>query len=320
MTRRRSSSARDIVEIISSFPWWVGIVLAAVAYLVCHWIATTPIAPPRGGQGAGGFAADALIRALAMVGQYALPFLFLAGAAMSVMSPRQKKADDARPAKAPGPRLRTSSASSEAPARSSDTQDDLYEIWKSSGSTSAPRPDRWSLDLLRAIDWKRFEEVCAEYFRLCGFNATTQSHGPDGGIDITLHAPNDPSRVENIVQCKQWSRPVGPKPLRELLGVMTANGVQRGTFVTASTYNDQADQFARDNRIHLIDGAGLLQRILERPPADQERLLRVATEGDYLTPSCPSCGTKLVRRENKKDRSAFWGCTGFPRCRYTLGG
>lgn len=318
MTRRRSSSAREIIDIIATFPWWVGVALAIVVYVVVHWIAATPVASPRGGQGAGGVATSILIHALALVGQYALPLLFLAGAAISVGSKWQKRAEGANPARATDPWARVPAADSEPPAGIVGGRDDLYEIWKSTGNATAPRPDRWTLDLLRAIDWKRFEEVCAEYFRLCGFHAVTQSHGPDGGIDVTLYASPDRANIDNIVQCKQWSRPVGPKPLRELLGVMTAKGVTRGIFVTASTFNYEAERFAKENRIHLIEGAGLLKRILERTPEDQERLLKVATEGDYLTPSCPSCGTKLVKRENRKDRSVFWGCSDYPRCRYTL--
>ncbi len=318
MSRRRSNTARDIVDIVATFPWWVGVALAVIVYIVLHWIAGTPVTPPRDGQSAGGSATGALMRAFAAVGQYALPFLFLAAAAVSAVSMSRRSGNNAPPAKTADPWERGTAVESKPPAGIVGGRDDLYEIWKSSGSATAPPPDRWSLELLRAIDWKRFEEVCAEYFRVCGFDASTQSHGPDGGIDITLRAQNDSASIENIVQCKQWSRPVGPKPLRELLGVMTAKGVERGTFVTASAFNDQAEQFARENRIHLIDGEGLFKLIRERSPADQERLLKVATEGDYLTPSCPSCGTKLVERKNKKDQSVFWGCTSFPRCRYTL--
>lgn len=268
MGRRRSNATRDIVDIVAAFPWWVGIVLAVVAYATLNWIAAMPLTPQRAGQNAGGFATSVLIRGVAAAGQYALPLLFLAAAAVSALSKSRRRGNEAPPAKSAGPRAREPVVGSDAPAGVVGGRDDLYEIWKSVGKTPAPPPDRWSLELLRLIDWKRFEEVCAEYFRVCGFDASTQSHGPDGGIDIKLRAPSDPSSVENIVQCKQWSRPVGPKPLRELLGVMTAKGVQRDTFVTASTFNDDAVKFARDNRIHLIDGPGLLTRILERSSVD----------------------------------------------------
>jgi restriction system protein len=197
--------------------------------------------------------------------------------------------------------------------------EDIYELWDSRDSHAlTARPDKWTLDLLRSIDWKRFEELCAEYFRICGFRATTQSHGPDGGIDIKLYAPNQPDKVVNVVQCKQWSRMVGPKAIRELLGVMTANALSRGVFVTSSSFNDEATQFARENGIHLIDGVALLRKILDRSPEEQATLLGVATDGEYLVPTCPRCGIKLVNRENRMDRSAFWGCKNYPSCRYTL--
>jgi restriction system protein len=149
-------------------------------------------------------------------------------------------------------------------------------------------------------------------------HAATKTHGPDGGVDVVLYEPQDKSKVMNVVQCKQWKRQVGPKLLRELLGVMTDMKVGRGTFVTSSTFNEEARRIAAENGIHLIDGQGFLEQILKRSPEEQQRLLAVATEGDYLTPSCPSCGIKLLRRENKKDQSWFWGCANYPRCRYTL--
>ena len=170
------------------------------------------------------------------------------------------------------------------------------------------------------IDWKRFEELCANYFRVLGFHAVTQSHGPDGGIDITLFSTEDPMHVGSLVQCKQWSRPVGPKHLRELLGVMTDKKVAEGIFVASSSFNDEAIRFAAHNQIDLIDGKSLLRQILALAPVQQKRLLEVATEGDYLTPTCPNCGIKLVTRENRKDKSKFWGCYNYPTCRFKLRG
>ncbi len=47
------------------------------------------------------------------------------------------------------------------------------------------------------------------------------------------------------------------------------------------------------------------------------RLLAFATEGDWTTPTCPSCGAKMVDRDSKRGR--FWGCSNFPNCKATLG-
>jgi restriction system protein len=98
---------------------------------------------------------------------------------------------------------------------------------------------------------------------------------------------------------------------------MTASKVPEGIFITSSTFNDEATRFALKNNIDLINGARLLKLIYDRPATDQARLLEVATEGDYLTPTCPNCGIKLVKRENSKDKSIFWACTNY-RCKVTL--
>ncbi len=40
---------------------------------------------------------------------------------------------------------------------------------------------------------------------------------------------------------------------------------------------------------------------------------------DPVTPPlCPRCGQPMVRRQARKDGSAFWGCSGYPACRGTM--
>lgn len=313
MPRRKTSPGEDFIEAVSRFPWWVGIGLAIVSYLILHWIVGWPVVQPTGLQGVAAVAGQSLIRVFAGIAQYLLPILFLGGAAVSAIAQAKKRSDRGKIVWPDTP------APVDTPTPTGPVGDhDLYEIWRRINSSPIPRADTWSLELLRSIDWKRFEEVCAEYFRLLGFRAVTQGHGPDGGIDITLFAADDPKRVEGIVQCKQWSRQIGPKLIRELLGVMTDNRVPAGIFVTSSAFNDEAIRLAAANNIDLIDSERLLELIHARPTAEQARLFSVATEGDYLTPTCPNCGIKLVKRESRKDNSVFWGCANYPRCRVML--
>jgi restriction system protein len=144
---------------------------------------------------------------------------------------------------------------------------------------------------------------------------------PDGGVDIHLFHPNE-NTAAAIVQCKAWSSyKVGIKPIRELFGVMSAEGVPEAYFVTTSDYTGEAYAFAASQRMTLIHGKDLLKRIESLPETDQVNLYTMATAGDYTTPTCPSCGRKMVTREAKKGRNAgnsFWGCPGFPRCQGKL--
>lgn len=178
------------------------------------------------------------------------------------------------------------------------------------------RPSDWSLRLIQDIEWKKFEELSTAYYLEKGIRAEATSLGADGGIDIKLYQ-DDSGNPSSIVQCKAWnSRQMGVKQIREFLGVMTHEKVAKGFYMTSGEYSDDAKETAKANRITLINGEMLLMMIKRLPEESQKRLLALATEGDYTTPSCPSCGVKMVRRSGK--RGDFWGCQNYPRCRQML--
>lgn len=201
---------------------------------------------------------------------------------------------------------------------------DLYPMWKES-SVQPARPasvdtSKWSLELLSALEWKRFEEVTTGFFQCLGFKTKTTRRGADGGVDIYLFA-DGAEKPSVIVQCKAWrTYKVSVKPIRELLGVMTQQGIKEGAFVTTGTYTKEARDFVvpPDTEIDLIDGDGFLAKIASLSPQQQSWLLEIATAGDFTTPTCAGCGVKMVLRENKKKGDTFWGCVNYPRCRLTL--
>lgn len=179
------------------------------------------------------------------------------------------------------------------------------------------RPPAWSLKVLDKIEWKRFEDLCCAFYREKGIRAETTALGPDGGVDIRLFQDDDnPTRPTAIVQCKALSKAVGVKPVRELRGVMAHEKVEKAFFMAPNGFTDEARAFAAENRITLLEGKHILA-MLQRLPADSsERLLALATEGDWTVPTCPDCGARMVARDSK--RGAFWGCPTYPRCRGTL--
>lgn len=202
--------------------------------------------------------------------------------------------------------------------RSTTVWSDLDHAWGDLLSSSKQgirgKPTQWSIDVIRAIEWKRFEELCAAIFREQGTRAETQASGSDGGIDIHVYG-TDPVRPLTIIQCKAWNtKQVGVKPIRELLGVMTHKKIDHGVFMTTSKFSDDAVAFAQANNIVLLTGQAVLNEILELPSDAQSRLLEIATEGNYTTPTCASCGIKMVWR----DKGQFWGCTNYPRCKTRL--
>ncbi|MHC5529078.1 topoisomerase DNA-binding C4 zinc finger domain-containing protein [Priestia megaterium] len=47
----------------------------------------------------------------------------------------------------------------------------------------------------------------------------------------------------------------------------------------------------------------------------QEKKREVATLSENISKVCPKCGKSLVER--KGEYGVFYGCKGFPKCRYT---
>lgn len=174
----------------------------------------------------------------------------------------------------------------------------------------------WSLKLIQDIEWKRFEEVATAFYVEKGIRAEATTLGADGGIDIKLYQ-DDSGNATSLVQCKAWyNKQVGVKEIREFLGVLTHEKIAKGFYMTSGIFSEDAILTAKANRINLINGEMFLLMIQRLSAESQKKLLVIATEGNYKTPSCSKCGIKMIRR--KGGRVDFWGCSNFPRCRQKL--
>lgn len=90
MARRRTSFLEDVIELTSRVPWWVGVVLAILAYLILHALASREIAPATDMRDMGNMAAAQLFKTLAFFGQFLLPGAFLLGALVSALKQRKR--------------------------------------------------------------------------------------------------------------------------------------------------------------------------------------------------------------------------------------
>lgn len=313
MRRRKTSPAEDIFDLIALAPWWLGVVLAAAALIALQFAAGIEVRPPANAKGAGSFAVLQAIKWGASTLRWLLPPLLLAAAGVSFLKQRRAATAAASP-RTPGI----------LPTR---PRAELDETWDAdirqrreprfdAPSGVADRPTEWSADVLNRMDWKRFEALTAAYYQQLGFRAETIQCGADGGIDVKLFRGDDPTPAA-IVQCKAWNnRAVGVKAVRELLGVMVHNKVDTGVFLATGSFTLEANEFAKGHRIALGNGDQFLAKLKALSEDTRRRLLDIAVEGDWTTPSCPSCGTKMVLREGGGKR--FWGCRDFPRCRRTF--
>lgn len=91
MARRKSNSIEDLLEITALFPWWVGTIIAIVAYVVLHHyaIAELTITPVHGQLG--NMVVSQITKVLAGYGQYMFPSIFLLGALSSFLNRKKRK-------------------------------------------------------------------------------------------------------------------------------------------------------------------------------------------------------------------------------------
>ena len=170
---------------------------------------------------------------------------------------------------------------------------------------------------LAALSWQQFEEVIADAFRRHGYRVReTGGRGTaDGGVDVVLTRDGE----RTIVQAKHWrSQRVRVQPVRELYGVQRSLDADRSMFVCVGRYTADAQQFAAQVGMTLVDGAELL-RIIEAGLGGAPLELPVADP--LAAPACPACGMAMVRRMARRGPNAggeFWGCSTFPTCRGTV--
>ncbi len=96
------------------------------------------------------------------------------------------------------------------------------------------------------------------------FEHTGKSH--DGGIDGVIK--QDPMGIQNIyIQAKRYAsdNTVGSKELQSFSGALQGNGVERGVFITTSSFTKSAKEYVQKllGRIVLIDGQELVTLMIK---------------------------------------------------------
>jgi restriction system protein len=276
-------------------PPWLALVFAAGSFFALRWVAGFDVAKPTDLSELGPLAYKQFAVAIAGFGQYVLPVIFVIGAVAGVFRRfRQAKMLD-HFAGAPPKR----------------------------GKVRYPRNAIPFEDVATAIHWtptwNEFEGLVAEFFRRQGYSVRESEPGPDGGVDLDLRRDGE----RRLIQCKNWSRPVGVKVVRELKGVMAHEGVPHASIVASGEFTADAIDFARTAGITLIDGAALkaLTKSLKDDDVHPPPTIEAPRDAEHERKTCPVCSAAMVLRTAKRGPNAgskFFGCSRFPACRATL--
>ena len=134
---------------------------------------------------------------------------------------------------------------------------------------------QWNPELLKQLEWRRFEEVCAAYYESLGFAVGTSGGGTPAGVDIVIR--DKAAKTQSIARCKAWDAyRVGPKAVRELRRAMDAAKIADGTLLTAGRSpttrsispprKHPADRRSRAPRKDRRAGAGQVARACSSSP------------------------------------------------------
>jgi restriction system protein len=180
MARRRRTKEAPI-ETLFKAPWWVTIVIGVAVLVVLKWIVPASAA------------SNAILKPLATM-LSGLAWLFsgvffsiglLSLAREKFSAPKAAKLADWQPAEPAIGEVSDNGWQSRVAQYGVQGQDEpksdrVLETWEASiaGAPSASKPNQWSIELLRDIEWKRFEDVCQRFYALKGIKSETTPLGP----------------------------------------------------------------------------------------------------------------------------------------------
>ena len=159
---------------------------------------------------------------------------------------------------------------------------------------------------LKKLHPNDFENYIADMYSQLGYKTEKVGGSHDGGIDVIAEKDG----IKHYIQCKKYiTSKVSVGDVRNFAGALMDKLSQgKGIFITTNIFTTEAEKYAEDKPIELIDGDELL-KLIELANKKNENI-----ENENIE-ACPICGEKLMMRKGKYGK--FMGCSNYPKCRFT---
>ncbi len=174
------------------------------------------------------------------------------------------------------------------------------------------------IDIIDNMSGTEFEKFLQVHFKKQGYKAQLTPASNDYGADLIIEKDG----IKTVVQAKRWSKNVGIEAVQQVIGAINHYGASCGMVIVNRDFTQQAINLAHSNNIELWDRKKLIQFFSKNNgrEAAEESLDNFHTsehihETEENNNICPACGKSLIVRNGKRGR--FWGCTGYPVCRFT---
>lgn len=281
MARRPRSTglAEDILNLVAKLPWWGGVLLGLLAYLVLHAVAERPLPMATKPGEFGAMAGGMMWRALAGIGQYLLPALCFIAALVSFLR-RQRRAELVATA-----------------IRADTTTEALHGI-------------SWQ-------DFERL--VGEGFRRLGYQVVETGQAGPDGGVDLELRKQGELHLVQCKQWRAQRVGVEVVRALYGVMaarGAASGIVVSAGKFTNeASRFAEGRNlRLITGDELHdllreLTPLSTTQRTVASAPPP--------AFASAHSCPQCSGSMVPRIAKRGNQAGQRFWGCAAYPTCRGT---
>lgn len=299
--RNKHSLLEDVLDLLAMLPWWVCVVLAAVSYFLLHRLAI-PIqvsdAQGQGGAMVGVMMQKAVIHGLANAGQYIVPLLCLAAAALSAWRRKQRQTLVADVAQA-----RDANALDGMNWREFELLvGEAYRLQGYRVSEIGGGGSDGGVDLVLVKDSEKFFVQCKQWKaykvgvtivrELYGVMA---AKGATGGFVVT--SGRFTADAIAFAQGRNIELIGGPQLFEMIQRVRSVQG----------------QSAAAQQKVP--SGMGALEARPRSATTEPKVTAKAASQ-----PECPRCGAAMALRTVRQGANAgntFWGCSTFPKCRGT---
>ena len=277
--KRKTSPLEDMLDLVSMLPWWAGVAIAAIGYFVLHRMATptliTAVQPGQVSQ----MITHTVVTGLATAGQYIVPLIGLAGAAISFFRKKQRAALVTDVSQA-------SNASALDGISWREFELLVGEAFRLQGFRVAEigggGPDG-GVDLVLSKGSEKFLVQCKQWkaFKV--------------GVDVVRE-------LYGVMAAK---------------GATGGFVVTSGRFTEDATAfaSGRNVQLIDGTKLFAMIKQAKQAMAVAKPQGAKQPM---AQPSGTLSISCPQCGAEMVRRTARKGGNAgaeFWGCSKFPTCR-----
>lgn len=276
--KKKSSPLEDMMDLVALLPWWGGVVIAVIGYLVLHRMAApVMVGVVQPGQVSQLMTAS-IITGLATVGQYFVPLVGLAGAAISFTRRRQREAliIDVAQSKSANALDGMSWCEFEMLVGEAYALQD-YRVTETGGGGADG-----GVDLVLAKGGEKFFVQCKQWKAYkVGVDVVRELYGvmaakgATGGFVVTSGRFTDDAKA--FADGRNVQLVDGTKLFAMIKQVKQSQSIKQSAFITPPVQANEAAE-----------------------------------------PTCPQCSASMVKRTARKGGNAggeFWGCSNFPTCR-----